>query len=109
MEERQPGVMLYFDIRPCLARLTMEEQGMLFNAILNYGEDGVEPNFEYMLGVAWDFIKPRLERDRLRYADTIRKRRYAVYVRECRRGGLPALPFPDWEETGCPMPSDDIT
>lgn len=106
MEEKQPGVMLYFDIRPCLARLTMDEQGMLFNAILNYGENGIEPDFEYMLGVAWDFIKPRLERDRLRYADKVRKSRYAVYIRECKQNGLPPLDMETWDAAGQPMPSD---
>ena len=65
----QPGIMLYFDVRPCLARLTMEEQGRLFNAILNYGEFGAEPDFDYMLGIAWDFIKPRLDRDKERYEE----------------------------------------
>lgn len=70
---KQPGVMLYFDIRPCLARLTMDEQGQLFRAILDYGEDGIEPDFDFMLGVAWDFIKPRLERDRERYAERVRQ------------------------------------
>lgn len=77
----QPGVMLYFDIRPCLARLTLEEQGRLFNAILNYGEFGAEPDFDYMLGIAWDFIKPRLNRDRERYEDICEKRRQAVLTR----------------------------
>lgn len=42
---KQPGVMLYFEIRPCLERLTMDEQGRLFNAILDYGEEGIEPKF----------------------------------------------------------------
>ena len=77
----QPGIMLYFDVRPCLARLTMEEQGRLFNAMLNYGEFGVEPDFEYMLGIAWDFIKPRLDRDRERYEDICEKRRQAILTR----------------------------
>ena len=65
--KKQPGVMLYFEIRPCLERLTMDDRGRLFNAILDYGEDGIEPDFDYMLGIAWDFIKPRLDRDRERY------------------------------------------
>lgn len=71
--KKQPGVMLYFEIRPCLARLTMDEQGQLFNAILDYGEEGIEPNFDYMLGIAWDFIKPRLDRDRDRYEERVRQ------------------------------------
>lgn len=70
---KQPGVMLYFDVRPCLARLTAEEQGRLFNAILNYGEEGLEPGFDGMLGIAWDFIRPRLERDRERYEERVRQ------------------------------------
>ena len=70
---KQPGVMLYFEIRPCLERLTMDEQGQLFNAILNYGEFGIEPGFEYMLGIAWDFIKPRLDRDKERYEERVRQ------------------------------------
>lgn len=78
---KQPGVMLYFEIRPCLERLTMEEQGQLFRAILDYGEEGIEPNFDYMLGIAWDFIKPRLERDRERYEEVSRKRAEAAQAR----------------------------
>jgi len=77
----QPGIMLYFDIRPCLARLTMDQQGQLFNAILNYGEFGVEPDFDYMLGVAWDFIKPRLDRDRERYEKICTARSQAAMTR----------------------------
>ena len=34
---KQPGVMFYFEIRPCLGRLTPEEKGVLFEAILDYG------------------------------------------------------------------------
>ena len=70
---KQPGVMIYFDIRPCLVRLSLEEQGQLFRAILDYGEDGIEPDFDFMLGVAWDFIKPRLDRDKEHYAERIRQ------------------------------------
>ena len=79
--KQQPGVMLYFEIRPCLDRLTMDEQGQLFNAILNYGEEGIEPNFNYMLGIAWDFIKPRLDRDRERYQEICQKRTEAAQAR----------------------------
>ena len=78
---KQPGVMLYFEIRPCLARLTLDQQGQLFNAILDYGELGIEPNFDYMLGIAWDFIKPRLDRDKERYDELSRKRAEAAMVR----------------------------
>lgn len=78
---KQPGVMLYFEIRPCLARLTMDEQGQLFRAILDYGECGIEPDFKYMLGIAWDFIKPRLDRDKEHYEEVCEKRRQAILSR----------------------------
>ena len=99
----QPGVMLYFDIRPCLARLCMDDQGRLFNAILDYGELGIEPDFDYMLGIAWDFIKPRLERDRARYEDKVLKSRYGIYVRESHRREQEPLSFDLWLEAGSPL------
>ena len=76
--DNQPGVMIYFDIRACLGRLTMDERGQLFSAILDYGEEGIEPDFEYGLGIVWELIKPRLERDRERYREICEKRRRAA-------------------------------
>lgn len=73
--------MLYFDIRPCLKRLTAEEKGILFEAILDYGEFGLLPEIEGALGVAWDFIQPRLDRDRERYEEISLKRTAAINSR----------------------------
>ena len=70
---KQPGVMLYFDIRPSLRRLTNEEKGQLFEAILDYGQYGAVPELEGGLGIAWDFIQPRLDRDRERYEEKVAK------------------------------------
>ena len=66
-EAMQPGVMFYFEVRPCLAHLTDAEKGRLFEAILAYGENGTVPDFQGALAVAWDFIMPRLDRDREAY------------------------------------------
>lgn len=77
----RPGIMLYFDVRPCLKRLTMEQQGELFNAILDFGENGVVPSFDGLLGIAWDFIEPRLVRDNERYEKTVSARRAAAHSR----------------------------
>lgn len=38
-------------------------------------------NFDYMLGIAWDFIKPRLDRDREHYEEICEKRRQAIQSR----------------------------
>ena len=78
---KQPGVMLYFDLRPSLDRFTPEEQGRLLRAILDYGELRIEPAFTGALGVAWDFIRPRLDRDRERYEETVEKRAAAAQAR----------------------------
>lgn len=104
MDKKQPGTMLYFDIRPCLKRLSTQEKGELFEAILDYGEFGVVPELDGALGVAWDFIQPRLDRDRERYGQTVFKRKYAAYVREVKRKGETPLSFDDWKTL---LESDD--
>lgn len=59
----KPGIMFYFDVRPCIKRLTLEEKGRLFEAILDYAEFGAVPDIDGALGVAWDFIQPKIDRD----------------------------------------------
>ena len=76
-EKKKPGVMLYFDVRPCLNRLTDAEQAQLFRAILDYGESGIDPGFENRLGLVWDFVKPMIDRDADRYREIQEKRAMA--------------------------------
>lgn len=78
---KRPGVMLWFDIRPSLKRLSNEEKGRLFEAIMDYGETGVLPDFEGMTGIAWDFIRPRIDLDAERYEQAVQQRRDAVNKR----------------------------
>ena len=93
----KPGVMFYFDIRPCLKRLSTEEKGLLFEAILDYAEHGEEPDFDGVVGVAWDFIKPGIDRDSDRYGNQVLQKQYAAYVREAKKKGLTPLSFDDWK------------
>ena len=81
----KPGVMLYFDLRPCLKRLTGEQKGQLFEAILEYGEFGVAPDFDADIGlaVAWDLIRPMIDRDNERYEKISKRRSEAA----CKRWG----------------------
>lgn len=92
----KPGVMFYFDIRPCIKRLSYEDKGRLFEAILDYGQSGTIPEFDGVLGIAWDFIQPRLDYDSERYDGKIDQRRYAVYVREAKKRGILPLSFDEW-------------
>jgi hypothetical protein len=78
MAKKQPGVMLYFEVRPCLERLTMAERGALFTALLDYGETGAAPDFDGALGMAWDFMRLRADRDRARYAERVEQLRQAA-------------------------------
>ena len=77
----KPGVMFYFDVRPCLKRLTNEEKGLLFEAILDYGQYGVFPDFDGMMGIAWDFIQPRIDADDEHYKEVVQVRKAAAKAR----------------------------
>ena len=82
--QNQPGVMLYFDLRPSLRRMTNEEKGILFESILDYAQHGVAPDLHGSLGIAWDFIQPRLDRDRQHYIALSEQRRAAARKRGSR-------------------------
>ena len=88
-EKGRPGVMFYFDMRPCLKRLSPEEKGRLFEGILDYAQFGVLPEFEGMLGVAWDFIQPHIDRDGQRYEEISELRRKAALKRWDKQGEEP--------------------
>ena len=93
--------MFYFDVRPCLKRLTDDDKGRLFEAILDYGEFGIIPEFDGMLGVAWDFIRPRLDRDAENYEKQVAQKQYAVFTREVKKKGIVPITFDQWKEEGC--------
>ena len=78
---KQPGVMLYFDLRDSLDGLSCEDKGKLLDAILDYGKYGVVPEFSGMLKMAWNFIRPRVDQDRDRYERLVNQRRGAAASR----------------------------
>ena len=81
MGKQRPGVMIYFDIAHSINRLSNEERGILFSAIMEYGEFGTVPALDGMLAMAWDFIRPRLDRDAKKYEETCQKRTAAINSR----------------------------
>lgn len=93
----KPGVMFYFDVRPCIKRLDINEKGRLFEAILDYGEFGIVPDLDGALGVAWDFIQPKLDRDAGRYDKQVEQKQYAVFSREVRKNGSNPVSFDEWK------------
>lgn len=79
---KRPGVVIYFDLRPGFKRLSFEEKGHLLDALLDYGELGIEPEFDdALLSLAWDFIRPRLDADEERYRKRCEKAQDAANVR----------------------------
>ena len=80
-EKERPGVMLYFDLRPCLKRLSNEEKGLLFEALMDYAQYGELPELDGMTGIAWDFIRPRIDRDAERYEEMVELKRRAARKR----------------------------
>ena len=96
MTQQKPGVMLYFELRPSLRRLSSRERLALYDAIIDYGEWGVVPDFTGKLAVAWDFVQPKLDRDDEAYLRNVQQRRYALYARECKRDGAEPLSYKEW-------------
>lgn len=92
----KPGVVVYFDIRPCIARLSLSEKGQLFDAILDYAENGVEPKIDGGLGVAWDFIRPRIDLDSEQYESKVETSQYAAFSRERKKLGLEPIDRDEW-------------
>lgn len=80
MKER-PGVLIYFSLRPAIKRLTLEEKGKLFEAILDYAQSGVYPDFDGVLGICWDFVQPLIDADGEAYRDKCEKAKKAIETR----------------------------
>lgn len=92
----RPGVMFYFDIRPCIRRLSLADKGQLFEVILDYAENGIEPELDGALGVAWDFIQPRIDFDAEQYDWKVETSQYATFSRERKKLGLEPIDRDVW-------------
>lgn len=95
MAKGRPGILLYFEtVEPLLTQLDDEQAGRLFRASFNYAQHGIAPVFsDALLSMAWAVMKPCIDRDETRYNDAVIQRQYAVYCRECKKGGIQPLPF----------------
>ncbi len=93
----RPGVMIYFEaVRPALSRLDNEQCGALFRAIIDYAEYGTVSDLEPMTGMAFDLLRPKIDRDAEKYEESREQRLHAVYVREAKRRGEQPLPISEW-------------
>ena len=92
----RPGIMLYFDILEPIRVLPDEDKGRLLVAMLEYGKEGIVPEFEGMLALAWGFVKPKIDKDKEEYDRTILKRQYATYCRDRKKRGEAEVGFDEW-------------
>ena len=83
-KETPKGFVLLYDYKPHLALLNDEERGQLLMALLEYGENGTEPNLSGMALMAFSFIRGQLDRDMEKYRETCEKRSKAG-----QKGGRP--------------------
>ena len=93
----RPGIMIYFDMLGPIRVLSDEDKGRLLTAMLEYGQDGTIPNFDGMLSLAWEFAKPKLDKDAEEYNRTIMKRQYATFCRDRKKKGEPDISFDEWK------------
>lgn len=93
----RPGIMLYFDLLRPIKKLSDEDKGKLLVAMLEYGQDGVVPEFEGALDMAWEFVKPKLDKDAETYELSCEQREYANFCKSRKKLGLPKIPIEQWK------------
>lgn len=101
-KEGKPGIMIYFDLLSPLSLLSYEEKGILLQTMLVYGKTGEEPKIERsdLLEMAWCIIRQRLDLDDETYHKKVARRKYAAYVRWCKKKGNTVLDYDDWVSSG---------
>ena len=79
MEEKQPiGFLLFNEIRPFLLKLTDEERGRLFLALVDYSIDGTQPqDFSGTLEVVFMMIQLSMDRSKEKWTKTVKARSVA--------------------------------
>ena len=94
----RPGVMLYFDMLEPIRVLSDEDKGRLLVAILEYGQDGVVPEFSGMLALAWGFVRPKIDMDGESYENTKVQRKYAAFCKKRAALKRSKISFEEWLE-----------
>lgn len=72
--KKEKGLVLMYDYRQHLALLDDADRGRLLMALLDYGENGTEPELEGAALMAFSFIRLQMDRNAEKYAEICRKR-----------------------------------
>ncbi len=94
----RPGIMIYFDLLRPIRKLSYEDGGKLLIAMLEYGKDGIIPEFDGALDMAWEFVKPKIDKDGEMYEISCVQREYAAFCKLRKKLGLPKISFEEWKE-----------
>lgn len=81
MAKGKPGVMIYFETAKAIKGLDYETKGRLFEAIMDYAEDGVVPELDGVLAAVWPFVADKIERDNEKYERIREQRTNAINAR----------------------------
>ena len=95
----RPGIMIYFDMLGPIRVLPDADKGKLLVAMLEYGQTGKAPAFDGMLALAWEFVRPKIDRDSEEYNRTVLKRQYATFCRDRKKKGEAEISFEEWLQT----------
>lgn len=93
----KPGVMLYFELRPCLEKLTVQEKAEMLDALMDYGEYGQVPELSDRTSLIWPLVQLKLDRDTKRYGETVLRNQYANYTKSIGPKEN-RLSYPAWKE-----------
>ena len=84
----RPGVMFYFDsIGPALARFSDAQLGALIRGIVEYAQTGALPELDGMEGLAFDMMRPKIDKDGDSY---VKSCIHTAYMNACKK----------WKEQG---------
>ena len=95
---KKPGVMIYFDMLPAIRNLSNSDKGILFEAILEYGQSRRQIPLSNKVMVIWPLIQQRMAVDEMRYMRTVMRRAYAAYRRWAKQQGEEPMEFLQWQE-----------
>lgn len=99
MADTRPGVMLYFaDVTPMLKYMDDQQLGGFIRQVLGYAQTGAEPgDLDPMAAMAFEVMRPRIDRDADNYNGKAYRSRYASYCSACRRRGIEPVSIEEWD------------
>lgn len=91
------AITIPIDILQPLRVLSDADNGRLLMAMLEYGEQGMVPDFDGVLAVAWAFIQPKLDSEDESCGNITAQRRYAAFCKKRSALNLPKISFEEWK------------